>query len=152
MEVFAGMNRGDRCYRAMGKLRYFFLFVDLGFILYWLITILHMIPAEYLFQDYQNPILVAWNWSFLPLDLLISATGLSSILLYQRGNAAWRSLAMVSLVLTLVSGLQAISFWVIRGDFMIEWWIPNLFLLLYPLFFLPSLLKLSEESTRSANT
>jgi hypothetical protein len=120
----------------MGALRYLFLVVDVGFLAYWLITLLHLIPGEYLFQDYQNELLVAWNWSFLPLDLLISVTGLSSIVLYQRGSASWRLLAFCSLILTSTSGLQAIAFWVIRRDFMLEWWIPNAFLLGYPLYFI----------------
>jgi len=36
----------------------------------------HVIPESYLFKDYDNPILQAWNWSFLPLDLCISFTDL----------------------------------------------------------------------------
>ncbi len=121
----------------MNRLKYYFLVVDIGFIVYWAITLLHIIPNEYLFKDYDNPILVAWNWSFLPLDLLISATGLSSLWLWQSGRAGWRSLALISLVLTSCSGLQALAFWVLRSDFDPCWWLPNLFLLIYPLFFIP---------------
>lgn len=117
----------------MKLLRYFFLLTDIGFILYWLITLLLLIPNEYLFQDYQNPILVAWNWSFLPLDLFVSATGLGSLYLWKKQDKRWHKLALMSLVLTFCSGLQAIAFWVIRGDFDLSWWIPNLFLLLYPI-------------------
>jgi hypothetical protein len=43
-----------------------FLFTDIGFILYWVITALALIPKEYLYQDYTNELLVAWNWSFFP--------------------------------------------------------------------------------------
>ncbi|EJP94602.1 hypothetical protein IC3_02148 [Bacillus cereus VD142] len=43
----------------MNRLKYFFLITDIGFVMYWFITIFHMIPQEYLFKDYQNPILVA---------------------------------------------------------------------------------------------
>lgn len=123
----------------MQRLKPWFLTVDIGFIAYWLITLFHVIPAEYLFQDYENPILTAWNWSFLPLDLFISATGLSSLRLWQRGSALWRPVALISLVLTSCSGLQAIAFWTIRQDFDPMWWIPNLILLIYPLFFIPRL-------------
>ena len=125
----------------MNKLKYFFLVVDIGFIAYWLITLLGVIPNEYLFKDYENPILVAWNWSFLPLDLFISATGLTSLWLWKKDNNNWKSLALISLVLTLCSGLQAIAFWTLRSDFYISWWIPNLFLLIYPLFFIPGFVK-----------
>lgn len=123
----------------MGSLRYFFLLTDVGFILYWLVTLSGLIPPEYLFKDYHNPILSAWNWSFLPLDLLISATGLWSLRLFARG-ANWESAALVSLVLTFCSGLMALAFWTLRRDFDIAWWLPNLYLMLYPLFYLPSLL------------
>lgn len=56
----------------------------------------------------------------------------------------------MSLVLTSCSGLQAVSFWYVRRDFDWTWWAPNLFLLLYPLFFLPGLV--AEASRRSSCT
>ncbi|MEH7457323.1 hypothetical protein CON65_15290 [Bacillus pseudomycoides] len=120
----------------MKRLKYFFLITDIGFIVYWFITICHMIPQEYLFKDYQNPILVAWNWSFLPLDLLISFTGFVSLYLYYKHKQIWSHFAFLSLILTFCSGLQALVFWTIRLDFDVSWWIPNLYLLLYPCFFL----------------
>jgi hypothetical protein len=131
----------------MKSLKIFFLITDIGFIIYWLITILGLIPAEYLFQDYSNPILVAWNWSFLPLDLLISATGLTALYLYVKSNPNWQMLALISLVLTFCSGLQAIAFWIIRADFDLVWWLPNLYLLIYPLFFIPRLLIQARRTT-----
>ena len=123
----------------MRTMKVLMLGTDIGFVLYWLITVFHLIPAELLFRDYTNPILVHWNWSFLPLDLLISATGLTALWLYRKQNPVWRIPAIVSLTLTSVSGLQAIAFWLFAQDFNMTWWAPNLFLLLYPLFFLPRL-------------
>jgi Family of unknown function (DUF5360) len=125
----------------MKTLKYFFLVTDIGFILYWAITALHLIPDEFLFQDYKNELLVAWNWSFFPLDIFVSVSGLSSLYFWRKNNEIWLKLALISLILTFCSGLQAIAFWVIRKDFDISWWLPNLFLLLYPLFFLPKFLK-----------
>lgn len=122
----------------MKTLKYYFLIVDLGFIVYWLVILSGAIPTTYLFKDYADPIMVAWNWSFLPLDLLISATGLSSIFLWNRGRSTWAPFALVSLTLTSCSGLQAIAFWTIRSDFDLWWWLPNLFLLIYPLFYIPT--------------
>jgi hypothetical protein len=127
-------------------LRPLFLVVDLGFIAYWAITLAGVIPAEYLFKDYDDPILQAWNWSFLPLDLGISATGLAALRRARTGRA-WRSLAIVSLVLTPCSGLMAVSFWALRGDFDPAWWAPNLFLLLYPLFYLPRLMRENDAGS-----
>ncbi|MDC0681020.1 DUF5360 family protein [Sorangium atrum] len=124
----------------MRALPYLFIAVDGGFILYWLITVLHVIPAEHLFNDYDNPLMVAWNWSFLPIDLAVSVTGVGALSLRRKGIAAWERLATVSLVFTTSSGLMAISFWAIVGDYNLSWWAPNLFLLVYPWFFLPRLL------------
>jgi hypothetical protein len=118
-----------------------FLIVDLCFLGYWAITLLHVLPEAYLFKDYHNPILAAWNWSFLPLDLLISATGLFSVYQHRRGSPLAARLAQISLVLTSCSGLEAVAFFVLRHDFDPLWWAPNLFLLLYPIFFLPRLLR-----------
>ncbi|MFN8493904.1 MAG: DUF5360 family protein [Caldilineaceae bacterium] len=129
----------------MKRLKFFFWVTDIGFILYWLSTLFHLIPPAYLFQDYTNPLLVAWNWSFLPLDLLISTSGLLSLALYRRRHPAWSKLALISLTLTVSSGLQAIVFWIIRQDFDWLWWTPNLYLLLYPWFFIPPLVFQSDK-------
>ena len=127
----------------MYNLKYFFFIVDFGFIIYWVITAFNLIPAEYLYNDYTNPILINWNWSFLPLDVLISITGLTSIRLYHKKNIQWKMCALTSLILTFTSGLQAISYWVIAKDFNFTWWLINGFLLIYPLFFIPKFFKIS---------
>jgi hypothetical protein len=49
-------------------------------------------------------------------------------------------LVIISLTLTMCSGLQAIAFWALRGDFAIDWWLINGFLFGYPLAFLPMLI------------
>lgn len=126
---------------SMRVLKWLFLVVDFSFILYFSATAIGIIPIEYAYSDYTNPILVSWNWSFLPLDIVISLTGLSSIYLHRKGCAEWKSIALLSLVLTFCSGLMAISFWAIRLEFDAVWWIPNLVLLLYPLFFIPKFMK-----------
>lgn len=118
------------------RLRICFLLVDVGFVAYWLCVWLHLFPDAYLFKDYGNPILQAWNLSFLPLDLLVSASGLGSLWLQARGRAGWQVLALVSLSLTMCSGLQALAFWAIRDDYDMIWWAPNLFLFIYPFFFI----------------
>lgn len=125
----------------MKSLKYLFLLVDIGFILYWLITLLKLIPAEYLYSDYNNPMMVDWNWSFLPLDLFISFTGLMSVHQYNKSDKSWEKWALMSLVLTFTSGLQAISFWALRGDFDLTWWLFNGFLMIYPFFYLPRFIK-----------
>jgi len=125
----------------MKILKYFFLVIDLGFIAYWTITALHLIPTEYLYNDYTNKILVNWNWSFFPLDIAISGTGLFTLYLFKRDNLRWKIFALISLILTSVSGLQAISYWILAKDYDLVWWIPNLILLIYPHCFIPKLIK-----------
>ncbi|MFB4327850.1 YvaD family protein [Paenibacillus sp. CR_12] len=126
-----------------------FLVTDIAFIMYWVITALALIPKEYLYQDYTNELLVIWNWSFFPLDIFISVTGMYSLYLHKRRNAKWKNLALISLTLTFCSGLQAIVFWIIKSDFDLMWWVPNLYLLLYPLLFIPKLLETKEAFAES---
>jgi hypothetical protein len=130
----------------MKHLPKFFYLVDVGFILYWVVTALGVMPSEYLYNDYKNPILVAWNWSFFPIDILVSATGLCSLYWRRKGNPNWKKLALLSLGFTCASGLMAISFWTLTLDFKLEWWLPNLFLFIYPLYFISGLL--TEEVDR----
>lgn len=126
----------------MGKtLKSFMLITDLGFLVYWLIVFLELLPKEYLYKDYSHEMMTAWNLSFVPLDLFISVTGLTAIYLYRRKHRAWSAVCIVTLTLTFCSGLQAIAFWGLRQDFDVSWWVPNLFLLIYPLFFLPKLVQ-----------
>lgn len=124
----------------MKKLKGFFLITDIGFMFYWFITLFHLIPQNLLFKDYTNSILVAWNWSFLTLDMSISITGFLSLYLYSKRNVLWRKFSLISLVLTFCSGLQAISFWTIRCDFDLLWWAFNLYLMIYPIFFIKGIL------------
>ncbi|MDQ0194737.1 DUF5360 family protein [Paenibacillus wynnii] len=135
----------------MGKvLKAFMLFTDIGFVLYWLMVYSDLLPKEYLYKDYENELMLAWNLSFVPLDLVISLTGLMSIYLFKRQLGVWSSYCIISLSLTFCSGLQAIAFWGLRHDFDALWWVPNLFLLIYPLIFMPKLIKhTTTYSTRS---
>lgn len=110
-----------------------FLIVDIGFIIYWLITYMNWIPDEFLFTDYKNPLLVIWNWSFFPIDILISITGFITLYLLKIGNPLWQTLAKISLTLTFASGFVAISFWIIQGFYDPSWWLPNLYLATYPI-------------------
>jgi len=126
---------------TMRRLRPFFVATDTGFVVYWLITLAGVLPEAWLFKDYRHPILWAWNWSFLPLDLAISATGFLALALHARGRPTWLGWALLSLAFTVCSGLQAVAFWTLRRDFDPAWWLPNLYLLLYPWAFLPRLVR-----------
>ncbi|GAA3158839.1 MULTISPECIES: DUF5360 family protein [Nonomuraea] len=119
---------------------------DVGFVVYFAVTGLGLIPLQWAFADYTNPLMVDWNWSFLWIDLLAGATGLTSLWLLRRDQASGPSLMLVSLVLTMASGLMAIAFWTLRGDFSLAWWIPNLYLLLFPI---PGIISLTRRPMTS---
>jgi hypothetical protein len=117
---------------------------DVLFLAYWSAALLNQvgllsIPAELMYAGYDNPRVVAWNWSFLPLDLAFSATGLMAVRAARRGDPTWRPLALISLTLTVVAGLMAVAYWAILREFDPSWFLPNLALLIWPLFFLPRL-------------
>lgn len=50
--------------RTAPRLFVFFWLTDVAFIVYWAIVFLRLLPAEYMYQDYRDPNLVAWNLSF----------------------------------------------------------------------------------------
>ncbi|MEU1737231.1 DUF5360 family protein [Streptosporangium sp. NPDC020145] len=121
------------------------LLTDVGFLVYFSVTGLGLVPAAWAFADYTEPLMVSWNWSFLWIDLLASATGLLSLHLLRRGAPEAERLMLVSLVLTSASGLMAVAFWTLRGDFSLAWWIPNLYLLLFPM---PAIVRLVRPTGR----
>ncbi|MEV0294094.1 DUF5360 family protein [Nocardia sp. NPDC050710] len=129
--------------RVLGPTKVAMLITDIGFLLYWAIAFAHVIPPEWAYKDYTNPILSDWNYSFVLLDVAASLTGLASL----RRAPGWRTLMTISLALTSTAGLQAIAFWTLRGDFSVMWWVPNLFLLLFPI---PALVALSCPAEESA--
>lgn len=108
--------------------------LDAGLLLYWIITALHLIPPSLAFRDYSNPVVVAWNWSFLPLDVLAISSGFAWALARKRQPHASASAALllITLTLTFAAGLMAISFWAIAGDFEWSWWLPNILLMVIP--------------------
>lgn len=111
---------------------------DFGMLAYWGLSALMAaqlinIPGEWLFKGYDDPLVQAWNWSFLPLDLALAVTGILALRLEKAGDARWKILCAISLTLTVCAGLMAISYWALTADFDPTWWIPNLFLMLWPI-------------------
>lgn len=128
----------------MGAMKPFLLITDIGFISYWALSLplllgWDLLPGEWLFKDYKNPLVVAWNWSFFPLDMVLSICGLLGLRLYSTGHPAWRPMLSFSLALTFCAGFMALCYWIIRLDFDLSWWLPNAFIMLWPLYFLPKI-------------
>ncbi|HRI70054.1 MAG TPA: DUF5360 family protein [Polyangium sp.] len=126
---------------------------DILFLVYWLVSALNVsgiltVPADWLYADAHIPRVVAWNWSFLPLDVAFSLTGLAAVRASVRSNPLWKPLALISLVLTMVAGGMAIGYWALLGEFNAAWFLPNLAIFVWPLFFLPGLVSgLAKTST-----
>ena len=121
-----------------------FTVTDLAFLLYWTLSglaqggVIHVPPA-WMYAHFDQPQVVAWNWSFLPVDLAFSLTGLSAVSAARRGDPVWRPLALLSLAFTMVAGGMAVAYWMIQGDFEPLWFLPNLALVVWPLIVLPGL-------------
>lgn len=114
--------------------------IDIGLLLYWILSAIKIIPDEYMFKDHDNPIINSWNWSFLPLDVVLSVSGIVASILYKRKNPLWLPLILISLSLMFSAGLMALSFWTIRSDYDITWWIANGVLVIVPIIYIPMLI------------
>ena len=98
---------------------------DLGLLAYWTLTAAGVISVG------TSDVLLAWNWSFLPLDLFAVTTGLTWSLLPSRHH--WSTpLFLCALTLTFSAGLLAISFFALWGTWAPSWWLVNLWLTLMP--------------------
>ncbi len=128
---------------------------DVAFLLYWsfaalaLTGILH-VPPEWMYANYDQPDVIAWNWSFLPMDLAFSVFGLKAVAAARRGDPSWRPFAIVSLTLTMAAGGMAVSYWAILREFDPSWFLANLTLVIWPLFFMSRLMSDVETKARAA--
>ena len=132
--------------RMSPGLRWALLVTDIVFLLYWsvsLLALLHVIslPPEMMYDGYDQPRVIAWNWSFLPLDVGFSVTGLLAVAADRRGDPSWVALALLSLAFTTAAGGMAIGYWIILQEFDPGWFIPNLLIFLWPFLFLPGLIR-----------
>jgi hypothetical protein len=119
---------------------------DFAFLIYWAAAALHagsviQIPHDWLYANANEPRVVAWNWSFFPLDVAFSLTGLAAVRCARLGSGAWRPLALISLILTTVAGGMAVSYWVLLAEFDPFWIGANALLLIWPIPFLAGLVR-----------
>lgn len=86
------------------------------------------IDPEWMYSDHENPLVIAWNWSFFPIDIAFAALGLFAK--FGNMNAARRfKLEITAATLMICAGLMAISFWLITADFNVAWWAVNIWLI-----------------------
>jgi len=106
---------------------------EIGMLAYWLLAaalVLNLVAIDpsLMYSDYQDPQVVAWNWSFLPVDVAFALTGLAARFGSLPPPLRFR-LAIMSAVLMLCAGLMAVSYWTIRGEFSLTWWGVNIWLI-----------------------
>ncbi|MBS4100908.1 DUF5360 family protein [Tsukamurella paurometabola] len=106
--------------------------VDLALAAYWAAIVAGALPEQWRFRDYSNPVVQAWNWSFLPLDALAVGLGAAGLRLVRTRPAAGRIVLTAGCTLTFCAGLMAISFWAFAGDLDLAWWGPNIALMAAP--------------------
>ena len=133
-------------------------FTDVAFVLYWALAALSQggvvhVPPEWMYANYEQADVIAWNWSFLPMDLAFSYFGLKAVAAARRGDSTWRAFTIVSLTLTMAAGGMAVSYWAILQEFDPTWFLPNLALVIWPLFFIrPVMLDLGATKASAAPT
>ena len=123
------------------SLRVLLYVTDVSFLLYWALAGLSQlgaieIPPAWMYANYDKPDVIAWNWSFFPLDLAFSYCGLRAIAASRAGSELWRPYALVSLILTITAGGMAVGYWAILREFDPLWFGMNLSLVVWPLFYL----------------
>ena len=129
---------------------------DVAFMAYWSATLLECvglisIPSEWLYAHAHAPRVIAWNWSFFRLDIAFSITGLWAVRAGAQDKAVWRPLALISLILTIVAGTMACGYWMLLGEVDAVWFGMNAVLVVWPLVFLPRLVREMAVKSASAN-
>lgn len=95
-----------------------------------------------------DEVLHAWNWSFVPLDVLAISAGLTWSLLPQQHRLS-TPLFATALALTHAAGLMAVSFFALWGSWDASWWLVNLWLVLMPIAL--AAISLARRSNSSLN-
>ncbi len=101
-------------------------FTELAMLSYWIFAAVVclgwlVVSPELMYADHLNPLMVNWNWSFLPIDVLFAVCGLVARFGPVRG-AKREVLEIVGLTLMFCAGLMALSFWTLQGWFDLMWW------------------------------
>lgn len=86
------------------------------------------IDPSLMYSDYQNPLVIAWNWSFFPIDIAFAIIGLTARFGTKAGQVRFK-LEIIASVLMFCAGLMAVSYWMITGDFDLTWWGMNIWLI-----------------------
>ena len=115
---------------------------DVAFAIYWILTAVGLVSVG------GSAHVVAWNWSFLPLDAPAIAAGLAWAIMPKNHPASMPVLA-AALTLTHAAGLLAISCFALTGPWDVTWWLVNLWLMLMPIGIAVSTIVVSLKTRRT---
>ena len=129
-----------RTFLSSGKAALLLTITEVGMLLYWVFATLVFfklisVDPALMYSDYQNEIIVAWNWSFFPIDVLFAILGLLSRYVF-KATQTKQVASIVSLSLMFCAGLMAISFWIFNQSFDLFWWAINIWLMVLSSIFL----------------
>ncbi|MFC6586565.1 DUF5360 family protein [Sulfitobacter pacificus] len=87
---------------------------EVGMLIYWgfaSVVVLGwvIVAPDAMYPYYRNPLIVIWNWSFLPIDILFALCGLAARFVPMAPERAV-VLQIVSLTLMFCAGLMALNF------------------------------------------
>jgi fatty acid desaturase len=102
-------------------------------LIYWILAtalVLNLVDIDpaLMYSDYENPLVVAWNWSFFPIDIAFASLGLYAKYGRVERNRKFK-FEVTAATLMVCAGLMAISYWIITGDFSPTWWAMNIWLI-----------------------
>lgn len=115
---------------------------DVAFAIYWVFAAVGLVTVG------GSAHIVAWSWSFLPLDALASAAGLAWAIMPKNHPASMPVLA-AALALTHAAGLLAISHFALTGPWDVTWWLVKLWLMLMPIGIAVSTIVVSLKTQRT---
>lgn len=129
---------------------------EIGMLVYWLFAGLVaigliVVQPQLMYADYTDSAVIAWNWSFLPIDVLFAISGLSARYLPLNSLLASK-LEVFSLSLMFCAGLMAISYWVIVQFYDNLWWGLNIWLMVLPVYVAISTYKKGAVTGHEAST
>lgn len=109
-------------------------FTEIAMLLYWILagalfSDLISIDPSLMYSDYENPLVIAWNWSFFPIDIAFAIIGLTARFGVRAGQLRFK-LELIAGVLMLCAGVMAVSYWTITCDFDPTWWGMNIWLII----------------------
>ena len=106
---------------------------ELAMLVYWILAAaltfnLISIDPSLMYSDYQNPLVVAWNWSFFPIDIAFAIIGLTARFAIKADQLRFK-LEIIAGVLMFCAGLMAVTYWTIMGEFDFAWCGVNIWLI-----------------------